>query len=457
MFAQQKRTKNDMRQRIAILGAGESGTGAAVLAAVKGFDVFVSDLHPIKENYKKVLCDYGISWEEGKHTADAVLSAAEVIKSPGIPDRVPLVAMLRERNVPVISEIEFAGRHTGAKKICITGSNGKTTTTLLTGHLLRRQGLDVVVAGNVGNSFAWQVAMGEHDYYVLEISSFQLDGMVDFRADISVLLNITPDHLDRYDNNFEKYTQSKLRIMQNQRESDYCVFCLDDPVIREAMKSKKNGPTAIPFSIREKPGYGAWLEEEYKMKFNIQSEEFDMDTRDLALIGKHNIYNGMAAAIAGSLLNLRKDLIKESLRDFENAGHRLESVCYVRGIEFINDSKATNVNATWYALESMNRPVIWIAGGQDKGNDYASLLPLVLQKVKAIVCMGRDNSGIIRAFSGTGLPLYETAGAAGAVKTAYGLGKPGDVVLLSPACASFDLFENYEDRGEQFKAAVCNL
>lgn len=428
-----------------------------MLAAMKGFDVFVSDLHPIKETYKNVLHHHGISWEEGRHTASSILHAEEVIKSPGIPDAVPLVKQIRESGVPVISEVEFAGRYTNAKKICITGSNGKTTTTLLTGHILKQAGLNVAVAGNVGNSFAYQVAKADHDIYVLEISSFQLDGMFDFRANISVILNITPDHLDRYDNNFELYARSKLRMMQNQDSNDYCIYCFDDPVIRNAIKNKRNGPTAIPFSIKENPGYGAWLENNQTMKFNIKSEDFEMDTNDLAIVGKHNIYNGMASAIAARLLDLRKEVIKDSLGNFENAGHRLESVCFVRGIEFINDSKATNVNAAWYALETMNRPVIWIVGGQDKGNDYSMLLPLVRDKVKAIVCLGKDNRGILQAFSATGLPVMETQSTAEAVKAAYASGKPGDVVLLSPACASFDLFENYEDRGNQFKVAVYDL
>ena len=446
-----------MGNRIAIIGAGESGTGAAILAAKQGFDVFVSDLHPIKEQYKNALCHHGISWEEGRHTEAAMVNAAEVIKSPGIPDHVPLLAKIRSKGIPVISEIEFAGRYSRAKKVCITGSNGKTTTTLLTGHLLKQAGLDAVVAGNVGKSFAWQVAQGDHDIFVLEISSFQLDGMIDFRADISVLLNITPDHLDRYENDFGKYVRSKLRIMQNQTASDHCIYCLDDPIIREAISNKQNGPVAIPFTIKEKPGKGAWLENKYTMKFNINSEPFDMDTRDLAIVGKHNIYNSMASAITARLFDLRKEMIKDSLGSFTNVAHRLESVCHVRGIEFINDSKATNVNATWYALETMNRPVIWIVGGQDKGNDYGMLLPLVKEKVKAVVCLGQDNHRIKEAFEKTGIPVTETRSAMEAVHVSYEKGRPGDVVLLSPACASFDLFENYEDRGNQFKSAVYDL
>lgn len=446
-----------MNKRIAILGAGESGTGAAILAAGKGYDVFVSDLHPIKDPYKSALIGHGIQWEEGKHSKSRILQAGEVVKSPGIPDSVPIVKEIQAAGIPVISEIELAARHSNAKKICITGSNGKTTTTLLTGHILKKAGLDVCVAGNVGNSFARELALADHDYFVLEISSFQLDGMFSFRADTSVILNITPDHLDRYDNNFEKYTASKMRITQNQTMTDHCIYCYDDQVVRKAISTLTTGPTAIPFSIKEKLETGAWLENEHTMKFNIGPEEFDIDTSDLAIVGKHNIYNSMAGGIAARLLDLRKDMIKESLGDFQNAHHRLESLGFVRGVEFINDSKATNINAAWFALETMNRPVIWIVGGQDKGNDYSQLLSLVKDKVKAIVCLGRNNHRIIEAFGQLNLPLIETISAEEAAKTAYLMGNPGDIVLLSPACASFDLFENYEDRGDKFKKAVFDL
>jgi UDP-N-acetylmuramoylalanine--D-glutamate ligase len=446
-----------MSKQIAILGAAESGTGAAILAATRGYDVFVSDINPIKDTYKKALMPYGINWEEGRHSLSKILSASEVVKSPGIPETASVVKAIKEAGIPIISDIELAGRYTKAKKICITGSNGKTTTTLLIGHILKKAGLHVGIAGNIGSSFAWQVATMDYDIYVLEISSFQLDGMFRFMADIAVLLNITPDHLDRYEYRFEKYAESKLRIRQNQGPDQYLVYCLDDPTIRNAIINTEHGPTSIPFSIKENCGMGAWLENKTLMKFNVGSEEFDIDTNDLSIVGKHNIYNGMAGGITARLLDLRKNIIKESLSDFQNTNHRLESSGSVRGIEFINDSKATNINAAWFALETMNRPVIWIAGGQDKGNDYAHILPLVAKKVKAIVCLGKNNEKIIRAFSELGIAIIETMSAREAVKAAYLLGKPGDVVLLSPACASFDLFENYEDRGNQFKQAVCDL
>jgi UDP-N-acetylmuramoylalanine--D-glutamate ligase len=446
-----------MRKHIAILGAGESGTGAAILARQQGFDVFLSDKGKIRQQYKNALTLHDIRWEEGMHTPGRILSAREVVKSPGIPDTAPIIQVLKERKVPVISEIEFAGRFTKARKICITGTNGKTTTTLLTGHILRRAGLNVGVAGNVGKSFARQVAESSPDIYVLEISSYQLDGMFDFRADISVLLNITPDHLDRYENRFENYVRSKMRILRNQTSQDHCIHCLDDAVIREYIGSRSEGPCLWPFTIREEPGKGAWLENQTTMKVKTNTEEFEMDTRDLSIVGKHNIYNSMAAAVAARLLDLRKEVIKESLTDFQNVGHRLEPVGRVRGIEFINDSKATNINSAWFALETMNRPVIWIVGGQDKGNDYAPLRNLVREKVKAIVCLGRDNHAILEAFEDLHLPMVETRSAAEAVKAAYALGSPEDIVLLSPACASFDLFENFEDRGEKFKQAVYDL
>ena len=446
-----------MSTYLAVLGAGESGTGAAILAAKKGYEVFVSDSNRIREQYKNALIHHGIPWEEGGHTPARILKAAEVVKSPGIPDTAPIVRALRGIKVPVVSEIEFAGRHTTAKTICITGSNGKTTTTLLTGHILKKAGLNVATAGNVGNSFAWQVATSSPDIYVLEISSFQLDGMFSFRADISVLLNITPDHLDRYGNKFDNYRRSKMRIMQNQTPEDYCIYCMDDHTIRECLTKIKTGPRLLPFSIKEQPAEGAWLENETTMKINVKSEEFEMDTRELSIVGKHNIYNSMAGAIAARLLDLRKEVIRESLSDFQNAGHRLEVVGHVRGIEFINDSKATNINSAWFALETMNRPVVWIMGGQDKGNDYTLIRDLVRQKVKAIVCLGKNNGRIMKAFGDLGLPITETHAAADAVKAAYLLGQPGDIVLLSPACASFDLFENFEDRGDQFKKAVYNL
>jgi len=446
-----------MSNRLVILGAGESGTGTAILAKKKGWKVFVSDLQPIKLKYKNALIHNDIEWEEGKHSEHLILKADEVMKSPGIPDWAPAVKTIRAKRIKVVSEIEFAARYTNAKTICITGSNGKTTTTLLTGHLLKKAGLNAGVAGNVGSSFAWQVAEKNHDVYVLEISSFQLDGMFDFKANISVLLNITPDHLDRYNNSFDQYTASKFRIMQNQTPADYCIFCADDPVLKKKMKKKANGPNLIEFSVMKKLQKGAWLNEERNMNININSEEFSMDILDLSLRGRHNIYNSMASGIAARLLDIRKEVIREGLSDFINIEHRLEPVGFVRGVEFINDSKATNVNSTWYALESMNKPVVWIVGGQDKGNDYSGLLNLVEKKVKAIVCLGKDNSRLVEVFGKIIPVIIETHNATDAVQAAYLAASPGDAVLLSPACASFDLFENFEDRGKQFKQAVYDL
>ncbi|HSV88359.1 MAG TPA: UDP-N-acetylmuramoyl-L-alanine--D-glutamate ligase [Bacteroidales bacterium] len=446
-----------MTGRLTILGAGESGTGTAILANKKGWQVFVSDLQPIKPQYKEALIKYGIEWEECRHTENLIMNADEVMKSPGIPDWAPLVVALRKEGIPVISEIEFAGRYCKAKTVCITGSNGKTTTTLLTGHLLKKAGLNVGVAGNVGSSFAWQLAEKQHDVYVLEISSFQLDGMTNFRADIAILLNITPDHLDRYDNNFDKYRASKFRIIQNQTPDQYFIYCADDPVIMANLKPNSKGAQLLPFSTNNVLEKGAWLDNSGNLTINIKSEEFTMDILELSLKGRHNIYNSMAGGIAARLLDIRKDAIRAGLSDFVNVEHRLEPAGFVRGVEFINDSKATNVNSTWYALETMTKPVIWIVGGQDKGNDYSSLMELVQKKVKAIVCLGKDNRAIIKAFGQKVPSIFETSTAADAAKAAYLAANPGDVVLLSPACASFDLFENFEDRGCQFKQAVINL
>lgn len=446
-----------MGKRLVILGAGESGAGTAILARKKEWDVFVSDKGAILEKYKNALIHHNISWEEGNHSPERILNADEVMKSPGIPDHSPMVKAIREKGIPVISEIEFAGRYTNAKTICITGSNGKTTTTLLTGHILKKAGINAGIAGNVGSSFALQVAEEQHEVYVLEISSFQLDGMKDFRADIAVLLNITPDHLDRYDHSFEKYIQSKLRILQNLTPAENFIYCADDPVLEARIKEKKNGPRLIPFSIKKQLKEGAWVDNKRILNINLKSEEFTMDLLELSLKGQHNIYNSMASGIAARLLEIRKEVIREGLSDFQNVDHRLESVGFVRGIEFINDSKATNVNSTWYALESMTKPVIWIVGGQDKGNDYTGLTELVHKKVKAIVCLGKDNSRILEVFGKMVPAIFETRSASDAVKAAYLAGNPGDVVLLSPACASFDLFENFEDRGKQFKQAVYDL
>ena len=448
-----------MKQKgeIIVLGAGESGTGAAILAKKRGWPVFVSDNGKITEKYRRVLKQFEIEFEENGHDAVRVLGAEKVIKSPGIPDAVPLIRQLMEKGVPVISEIEFASGYTRAKKICITGSNGKTTTTLLTYHILKNAGLNVGLAGNVGKSFAWQVAFHDFDWYVLEISSFQLDGMFRCKADIAVLLNITPDHLDRYDGDFQKYTNSKFRILQNQTENDYFVYWADDPVIEKELARRKIKATTVPFgehSAEQNPGAGIIGN---KIIFNNGKNIFDMTLEQLALQGKHNSYNSMAAGVTSHLMDIRKETIKQSLSDFQNIAHRLEYVASVHGITFINDSKATNINSTWYALEYMEKPTVWIVGGVDKGNNYELLKPLVAEKVKAIVCLGLDNRHIHKAFENIVNTIIDTESAREAVATAYYLAKKGDTVLLSPACASFDLFENYEDRGNQFKAAVNEL
>jgi UDP-N-acetylmuramoylalanine--D-glutamate ligase len=448
-----------LNKRIVILGSGESGVGSAVLAKQKGFDVFVSDKALIKEKYKEQLIAEQILFEEGIHSEEKILNAAEVIKSPGIPDKAELVQKLRAKNIPVISEIEFAGRYTNATKICITGSNGKTTTTLLTYHILKKAGYNVGLGGNVGKSFAMQVAKENFDYYVLELSSFQLDGMYDFTADIAVLLNITPDHLDRYDYKFENYVASKFRITQNQSNTNFFVYCADDEVLTSFMKQHTINSTLVPFSIK-KPidGDGAFLtENQITLNYKPNQHPLIMTIEELALQGKHNVYNSMAASLASRIVDVRKEIIRESLQDFHNAEHRLEFVASINGIEFINDSKATNVNSTWYALESMQKPVVWVCGGQDKGNDYNELAELVKSKVKAIICLGKDNRKIVEAFKGLVETIVETDNATDAVAASYKIGKKGDVVLLSPACASFDLFQNYEDRGMQFKTAVRRL
>ena len=445
-----------MKTKIVILGAGESGVGAAILAQKKGYAVFVSDLGKIKEKYKNVLSQKKIDFEESRHSESKILEAETVVKSPGIPETAPLIQKLKSRQIPVISEIEFAGRFTNAKTICITGSNGKTTTTLLTYHILKNAGLNVGLAGNVGQSFAWQVAEKQHDIYVIEISSFQLDGMYNFRADVAVLLNITPDHLNRYGNSMQNYTDSKFRIIQNQRANDYFIFCSDDEIIQEEIKKREIKPVAVPFGASEPKSPGAGIAND-KMIININQKQFSMSILDLSLQGKHNTYNSMAAGIASMVLEIRDDQLRESLSDFKGVEHRLEHFLKVHGIEFVNDSKATNVNSTWYALESIRQPIVWIAGGIDKGNDYSMLHALVKEKVKAIVCLGKDNSKLHAAFDGIAKNVVDAASMEEAVKAAYYLARNGDTVLLSPACASFDLFENYEDRGEQFKNEVRNL
>ncbi len=446
-----------MSKNIIVLGAGESGAGSAVLAKRKGFDVFVSDTGNISDQYRKVLLHDEIAFEEGKHTEDLILQADEVIKSPGIPDDIPLISKIRGKGIPIISEIEFASRFTDARLICVTGSNGKTTTASLMHHILDRAGLDAGLAGNIGKSFAMQVATGDHEFFVLEISSFQLDGMFDFKADIAILLNITPDHLDRYEYDFQKYVSSKFRIAQNQEAADYFIYCLDDPVIMETLGQCKLKARQIPFSIKKEiQGDSAYLINN-KIIINYNSTKILMTLEMLALQGKHNIYNSMAATIAARILEISKESIRSSLSDFQNIEHRLEYVANIHGIEYINDSKATNVNSTWYALESMNRPVIWIAGGVDKGNEYTMLKSLIVQKVKAIICLGTGNEKIHKAFSGLVGNVVDVTTMEEAVKYSQLLGEKGDIVLLSPACASFDLFENYMDRGNQFKDIVTSL
>lgn len=445
-----------MSKRAIILGAAESGVGAAILARKQGFDVFVSDLGTIKEKYKKELIDRQFDFEEGVHTQEKILNADLIIKSPGIPDKAPLIKKLKEKGIPVISEIEFAGRYTSAKKICITGSNGKTTTTLLTYHMLKKAGYNVGLAGNVGQSLAWQVAEQQFDYYVIELSSFQLDGMVDFKAEIAVLLNITPDHLDRYEYKMQNYVDSKFRIAQNQTAEDVFIWCSDDPVLKDEMTKREIPARCAAFGLGLPPAEGAGIIDK-KMIINWKQNTFTMSILDIALQGNHNTYNSMAAGISGMAVNIRNETIRESLSDFKGVEHRLERFLKVHGIEFINDSKATNINSTWYALESMTQPTVWIVGGIDKGNDYGQLTELVKKKVKAIVCLGVDNSKILEAFKHIGIDMVETQSMQDAVRSAYFLAKNGDAVLLSPACASFDLFENYEDRGHQFKIAVKEL
>jgi UDP-N-acetylmuramoylalanine--D-glutamate ligase len=448
-----------MQKRLVILGSGESGVGTAILAKKQGYEVFVSDQGIIKDQYRQQLVEESIVFEEGKHTSENILNATEVVKSPGIPDKAPLVKELRAAGIPVISEIEFAGRYCNARKICITGSNGKTTTTLLTYHILKKAGYKVGLGGNVGKSYALQVAREQNDFYVLELSSFQLDGMYEFKADVAVLLNITPDHLDRYEYKFENYVASKFRILQNQTANDSFVYCADDAVITSYLAAHPTNAHTVPFSIKQTiEGDGAFLNQnQITLNYKPNQSPLIMTIEELALQGKHNVYNSMAASLTARIVDVRKEIIRESLQDFQNVEHRLEFVASINGIEFINDSKATNVNSTWYALESMEKPIVWICGGQDKGNDYNELSDLVKQRVKAIICLGKDNSKIVAAFKGLVDTIVETDSAQDAVAASYKIGKKGDVVLLSPACASFDLFQNYEDRGMQFKAAVRGL
>ena len=442
-------------KHIVILGAGESGVGAALLAKKQEWNVFVSDAGKIKADYKKELDNNQIEWEENTHSTDRIFQAELIVKSPGIPETTNLMRALRNKQVKIISEIEFAGYYTRGKSICVTGSNGKTTTTMLTHHILKKAGWDVGLAGNVGKSFAKQVAEGDHDWYVLELSSFQLDDMFDFKADIGILTNITPDHLDRYENQMQKYVDSKFRILNNQNHEDWFIYNYDDPIIREELSKRKLSMNLAPFSLKEEIKVGAYAVNN-QLIINIK-DQLTMSIHELALKGKHNTQNSLAAGIAARLVEIRKSVVRESLEDFENVEHRLEFVAKVNGIEFINDSKATNINSTWYALETMENPVVWVMGGVDKGNDYSELSNLVKDKVKAIICLGIDNQKIIKAFGHLVETIVEVASATEAVAYAYRLAKKNETVLLSPACASFDLFENYEDRGNQFKQAVRKL
>lgn len=443
-------------QHIAILGAGESGVGAAILAFKEGWNVFVSDFGEIQKSFKKTLDEMNIDWEENKHSMDRILQANLVVKSPGISDNAKNILSIKEKGIKVISEIEFAGYYNTAKTICITGSNGKTTTSLLTYHILKKAGLNVGLAGNIGDSFAKQVANKKFDWYVLELSSFQLDGMVDFKADIAMLLNITPDHLDRYDDKMENYIESKFRVLQNLTDNDWAIYNYDDPIIREKIKSYALKSKQVPFSLTEKMPQGGYINSKQQLIINI-NEKLTMSIHELALKGKHNAQNSLAAGIASRILEIRKESVRESLTDFVNVEHRLEFVAKVHGIEFINDSKATNINSTWFALESMDKPCIWIVGGVDKGNDYSELSALVTDKVKAIICLGKNNKKIIDAFSNKVETIVEASTALEAVAYGYRLAKKDETVLLSPACASFDLFENYEERGNEFKKAVRSL
>lgn len=443
-------------QRLVVLGGGESGVGTAILGKKEGYDVFVSDMGKIKDNYRDVLNKYEIQWEDEKHTEELILNADVVMKSPGIPEKAPLVKKLLEKGILVISEIEFAYPFTKAKTIGITGSNGKTTTTMLTYHLLKEGGLNVGLGGNIGKSFAWQVAEENYDCYVLELSSFQLDGIINYKPDIAILTNISPDHLDRYEYKYENYIASKFRITMNQTEDDFFIYDADDEAISEWLQNNKTKAQLIPFSLLQTFENGAYIKNE-TMDIIINNEEFEMKTADISLEGKHNMKNAMAATSVAQLMKIRKQTIRESLSNFQGVEHRLEKVLKIQNVQYINDSKATNVNATFFALDSMTVPTVWIVGGVDKGNDYSELMPLVREKVKAIICLGLDNKKIIDAFSDVVDMMVEVDNMRDAVNTAKHLTEKGDAVLLSPACASFDLFQNYEDRGNQFKVAVQNL
>ena len=445
-----------MIKRIVILGAGESGTGAAILAKKKGFEVFVSDMSSIKPDYKKMLYDHDIEWEEGIHTEEKILCAGEVVKSPGIPDKAPVIQKIIEKGIHIISEIEFAGRYTDSKMICITGSNGKTTTTMLTYHILKNAGLDVGLAGNVGNSLALQVAESPHEYYVIELSSFQLDNMYDFKADIAILLNITPDHLDRYHYDFQEYADAKFRVIQNQTASDAFIYWNDDPMIRKGIEQFKPQATLYPFSENREPGVKGYVENGQVIMETLK-EKYTMNRDLLSLKGTHNLYNSLASGIAAKVTDIRDEKIRASLSDFCGVEHRLEMVARVRGVDYINDSKATNVNSCWYALQSVDTPLVLILGGTDKGNDYSEIEALVRKKVHSLIFLGIDNSKLHDFFDGKVARTEDALTMEEAVNKAYEIANKGDTVLLSPCCASFDLFKNYEDRGEQFKDCVRNL
>ena len=442
--------------RLVILGAGESGAGAAVLAKVKGFDTFVSDMSAIKDKYKDLLDQYEIEWEEGRHTEEKILSADEVVKSPGIPNDAPLILKLKEQGIPIISEIEFAARYTGAKMVCITGANGKTTTTSLIYYLLTQAGMNVGLAGNIGKSLALQVANEQHDCYVIELSSFQLDNMYDFKADIAILMNITPDHLDRYDHEMQNYIDAKFRIIRNQTVADAFIFWQDDSIIKKELTKRQINATVYPFAVTKKDGTVAYVDGTM-MKVDYPSP-FEMKVDDLSLRGQHNLYNSMAAAITANLLGVDTACIESCLKNFKGVEHRLEKVKIVNGVCFINDSKATNVNSCWYALQSMVTKTVLILGGKDKGNDYTEIEDLVREKCSALVYMGLHNEKLHAFFDSFGLPVAEVnSGMKEAVEVAFRLAKPGETVLLSPCCASFDLFKSYEDRGQQFKECVREL
>ena len=443
-------------KRLVVLGGGESGVGTAILAKQKGYAVFVSDFGSIKPNYKNVLEQFEIEWEEKKHTESKILNADLVMKSPGIPDKAPLVKQLVANGIPVISEIEFATNYTDAELIGITGSNGKTTTTMLAYHLIKNGGVHVGMAGNIGDSYAKMVAEQHFDCYVLEISSFQLDGIVSFKPNIAIITNITPDHLDRYDYKFENYIASKFRIAMNQTAEDYLIYDADDSVITEWLSQNPVQSKLLPFSLERELEEGAYIDNNL-IKINVDTNYLEMSTDFLTLEGKHNTKNAMAASMAAMLVRVRKEAIRDSIQSFQGAPHRLEKVLKINHVEYINDSKATNVNATYYALDGIKKPIVWIVGGTDKGNDYTDLMPLVREKVKAIICLGMDNSKLVATFGKVVEPLVETYSMEEAVKIAYKVAERGDAVLLSPACASFDLFKNYEDRGDQFKEAVRNL